>query len=158
MSNTVSVFDVAAYILNAASRMTTWKLQKLCYYAQAWSLVWEEEALFRERVEAWVGGPVVPALYQWHRGRYQVETSPPIGNPNVFTDEQRETIDIVLDRYGKMRGVELVALTHSEAPWRDARMRAGLHPTERGNAQIRRDSMAEYYSGLFNFGQDDEEA
>lgn len=29
------VFDVAAYILQRQGRMTTMKLQKLCYYAQA---------------------------------------------------------------------------------------------------------------------------
>ena len=35
-----SVYDVAAYILEKQGAMTTWKLQKLVYYSQAWSLVW----------------------------------------------------------------------------------------------------------------------
>ena len=157
MSNTVSAFDVAAYILKAAGRMGTWKLQKLCYYAQAWSLVWEEEPLFRERIEAWVGGPVVPALYQWHRGRYTVGSPPPKGNPDVFTRDQQDTIDVVLDRYGKMTGIELSALTHSEAPWIEARRRVGLAPTERGTSKIRLDSMAEFYNGMFNDFPDGEE-
>lgn len=30
-----NVFDVAAYILEKEGEMTTMKLQKLCYYAQA---------------------------------------------------------------------------------------------------------------------------
>jgi uncharacterized phage-associated protein len=34
-----SVFDVAQYILRRKGQMTTWKLQKLVYYSQAWSLV-----------------------------------------------------------------------------------------------------------------------
>ena len=33
-----SVFDVAAYILEKKGEMSTLKLQKLVYYAQAWSL------------------------------------------------------------------------------------------------------------------------
>lgn len=30
-----SIFDVARYILHELGSMNTWKLQKLCYYAQA---------------------------------------------------------------------------------------------------------------------------
>ena len=43
------------------------KLQKLVYYAQAWSLVWDEAPLFHARIEAWSNGPVAPALYREHR-------------------------------------------------------------------------------------------
>jgi hypothetical protein len=34
--------DVAAYILMKSRPMTAWTLQKLVYYSQAWSLVWDE--------------------------------------------------------------------------------------------------------------------
>ncbi len=40
----VSIFDVATYILKKKGPMTTWKLQKLVYYSQAWSLVWDDKA------------------------------------------------------------------------------------------------------------------
>ena len=42
----VSVHDVAAYILQKHGPMTTMKLQKLVYYAQAWGLVWDDCPLF----------------------------------------------------------------------------------------------------------------
>lgn len=32
------------------------------YYAQAWSLVWDEKPLFPERIEAWVNGPVLNCM------------------------------------------------------------------------------------------------
>ena len=48
----VSVFDAAAYIVEKTGEMTTLKLQKLVYYAQAWSLVWDERPLFDEKIEA----------------------------------------------------------------------------------------------------------
>ena len=39
-SDTVAnVFDVAKYILEKEGKLSTMKLQKLCYYCQAWSLV-----------------------------------------------------------------------------------------------------------------------
>ncbi len=43
-----TVFDVAKYILEKNSEMSTMKLQKLCYYAQAWSLVWDDSPIFDE--------------------------------------------------------------------------------------------------------------
>jgi uncharacterized phage-associated protein len=62
------VFDAAAYILKVCGDcdelpVTTWKLQKLVYYSQAWSLVWDDEPLFPEEIQAWANGPVCPALY-----------------------------------------------------------------------------------------------
>jgi len=41
-----SVHDVAAYILDKRGPMSHMKLQKLVYYCQAWSLVWDEELFF----------------------------------------------------------------------------------------------------------------
>ena len=41
----MTVFDAAAYILEQSGEMTAMKLQKLVYYSQSWSLVWDEEPL-----------------------------------------------------------------------------------------------------------------
>jgi len=49
----LSVHDVAAYILKKQGEMSAMKLQKLVYYSQAWSLVWDEKPLFRAQIEAW---------------------------------------------------------------------------------------------------------
>ena len=64
------VFDVAKYILEKQGSMTTMKLQKLVYYSQAWSVVWDEKPIFEERIEAWASGPVVRELYEEHRGMF----------------------------------------------------------------------------------------
>jgi uncharacterized phage-associated protein len=62
----VRVQDVAQYILDNQGAMTATKLQKLCYYSQAWHLVWDERPLFDERIEAWANGPVTRSLYSSH--------------------------------------------------------------------------------------------
>lgn len=142
----INVFDVAQYILNKMGRLTTWKLQKLCYYSQAWSLVWDAEPLFKQRIEAWVNGPVIPTLYEKHKGNFYVNSVG--GNPEKLQKTQRETIDAVLEAYGKKTSSWLSASTHCEFPWKDARRRAHLDIGERGNSQIRLDDMAEYYEGL----------
>lgn len=139
------VHDVAAYVLKRQGPMTTMKLQKLVYYAQAWSLVWDEKPLFRARLEAWAAGPVVPALYRLHRGQFKVSTWPE-GDPARLTALERETIDAVLGFYGPKSSHWLSDLTHQERPWRDARR--GLGPGERGDREITLAAMAEYYGGL----------
>lgn len=143
----VSALDVAQYILKQSGAMTTWKLQKLVYYSQAWSLVWDDVPLFPERIEAWANGPVVPDLYQLHRGNFTVDRIAG-GNPTALSDDERETIDAVLGTYGDRSPQWLSDLTHGERPWRDARDRAGLALGERGSEQITLEEMAEYYGGL----------
>ena len=41
-----NVFDTAKYILEQSGPMSAMKLQKLCYYSQVWSLVWDDAPLF----------------------------------------------------------------------------------------------------------------
>lgn len=142
-----SVFDVAQYILEQRGRMTAWKLQKLVYYGQAWSLVWDEEPLFPERIEAWANGPVVPELYRVHRGKFNVQKIGS-GDASRLSDEQVETIDAVIETYGDKGSEYLKNLTHRESPWLDARTKAGLHEGERGNAQITLGAMMDYYDDL----------
>lgn len=139
------VHDVAAQILAKQGGMTTMKLQKLVYYAQAWSLVWDERPLFKARIEAWASGPVVPILYRMHRGQFKVDKWPE-GDPSRLTETERETIEAVLDFYGPKSSHWLSDLTHREQPWIDARK--GLGPGDRGSTEITHAAMAEYYSGL----------
>jgi uncharacterized phage-associated protein len=141
-----SVHDVAAYILGKYTHsIPAIKLQKLVYYSQAWSLAWEDRPLFPERIEAWVNGPVVPVLYEQHRGQYAV-SSWPLGNACKITEDDASTIDAVLSFYGRRSSQWLSDLTHSEDPWIKARR--GLHPSQRGTAEITLESMAEYYTSL----------
>jgi uncharacterized phage-associated protein len=140
-----NVFDVAAYILTKRSTMTAMKLQKLVYYCQAWSLVWDDAPLFPERIEAWANGPVVRELYEAHRGQFKVQGIGS-GNPAALTQEQRETIDAVLQFYGDKPSQWLSDLTHQEAPWRDARK--GYASGEYCDREITPAAMAEYYGSL----------
>ncbi|KJU85358.1 phage-associated protein [Candidatus Magnetobacterium bavaricum] len=141
----VSVFDIASYILNKCGKMTAVKLQKLVYYCQAWSLVWDEEPLFHEKIEAWANGPVVRELYNKHRGSFEVS---PVsyGDTLCLSEKQKETVDSVLEYYGNKSSQWLSDLTHKEDPWKNARK--GLTPSTRGSRAITHASMMEYYSSL----------
>ena len=141
----VSVFDVAEYILRKKGQMTAWKLQKLVYYSQAWSLVWDDRPLFRARIEAWTNGPVAPTLYREHRGIFKVRKIDK-GKPNNLDQDARDTTDVVLEYYGDKSPQWLSDLTHMEEPWRRARI--GIPEGARSGNEITHDSMAEYYGGL----------
>lgn len=86
----VSVVDVAEYILTSAAadgqpEMETSRLQSLVYLSQGWHLAMTGLPLFREPIEAWAEGPVVPALHALHAGEtvvragffYAKRTAPP---------------------------------------------------------------------------------
>ena len=144
-SSKVSTLDVAAYVLDKIGTMSTMKLQKLVYYSQAWSLVWDEKPLFEEDIEAWANGPVVRELFDYHRGMYQI-SSVITGNPRLLNQAQRDTVDAVLDYYGDKSAKWLVDLSHTEDPWIEARK--GLPTMERADRVMRLDAIAEYYSSL----------
>ncbi len=140
------VIDVASHILKETGNTSTMKLQKLVYYSQAYYLVKYRTPLFSQRIEAWVNGPVVPALYAAHRGQSVVSLGdvnfdrPPSG----LAPAEKEAVLHVLAILGDRTGSELSELTHGERPWVDARR--GLQPTERSNNLIPIESIQTYYS------------
>lgn len=142
---TCSVFDVAKYILEQKNSTTAMKLQKLCYYSQAWSIVWDSEPMFKEDIQAWANGPVVPELFYKHRGQYSV-SSLDEGDTNNLSDSEKETINKVLEFYGGFNSQELSDLTHMESPWKDARK--GIPVGARSENIITNASMEEYYSSI----------
>lgn len=142
-----NVFDTAKYILGKTGLISTWKLQKLCYYSQAWSLAWTGNPIFDEDFEAWSNGPVCPILFRAHRGRFSVgEKDINKGDSNNLSSDQKETIDIVLADYGNMEPYALRELSHSEDPWKNAR--GNIPDGAPCNNVITKDAMGEYYGGL----------
>lgn len=138
--------DVADYILEKCGAMSSVKLQKLVYYAQAWYLVWNDEPLFEEEIQAWVGGPVVVTLYNQHRGIFKLNAVHFQGDTSQIDKETREDIDKVLEFYAHRDAQWLSDLTHMEAPWKEARK--GLSDGERGKSVISHASISEYYSSI----------
>jgi uncharacterized phage-associated protein len=141
----VSVHDVAAYILHKTGKITAIKLQKLLYYCQAWSLVWDDRPIFNARIEAWANGPVVPSVFRLHRGSYYV-SSWPNGNKGTLNLQERGTVNAIVGKYGNKSSQWLSELSHREKPWMDARR--GLGPLDPGHREITKAAMAEYYSSL----------
>ncbi len=144
-----SVYDIARYILEKTGEITAMKLQKLVYYSQAWSLVWDEEVLFDSPIEAWANGPVIRELYNIHKGMFKVnaDTFSNVNSSNL-TQKHKETIEGVLEFYGDKTAQWLSDLAHMEDPWKNSREKAGLSEGERGYSIIELSDIHEYYSGI----------
>lgn len=115
------------------SSATGKRLQKLVYYAEAWSLAWEDQSLFGEAIEGWKDGPCCRSL----RNRRNA------GDLSSLTIEQESVIGDVLRMYGDMTEQELIYQTHQELPWLESRK--GLNPAQPGNREIRRETMKRFY-------------
>ena len=143
-----NVFDVAKYILDSVGgKISTMKLQKLCYYSQAWTLVWDNRPLFGEEFEAWINGPVCRELFNVHKGYFSVNSDiiPDKKLTKKLTTAQTSNIDRVIDFYGDKTGGWLSELTHKEDPWKNV---WSLSNTK--NVIITKESMKNYYSSLSN--------
>lgn len=85
-----SARDIANWFLGAIDRdagdaITHLKLQKLVYYAQAWSLALPARGvpLFDEEMQAWAHGPVAESLFQEHRGNSWDALPAPEETPDI---------------------------------------------------------------------------
>ena len=142
-----TVFDVAKYILHKQGRMSTWKLQKLCYYSQAWHLAWTGNPIFEEDFEAWANGPVCPELFHAHQGKFFVNENDFVrGNADDLDVDVQDSINVVLNDYGEMEPYDLRELSHREAPWINAR--GSIPDGEKCSTVITKESMGEYYGSL----------
>ena len=142
-----TVFDVAKFILDRYGAMSAMKLQKLVFYSQAMSLVWDDVPLFDDDFEAWAKGPVCPALFAAHKGMFMLENSDFLEpySPDIsrLSNEQVETITVVVNSLIDYPPYRLSSMTHKEAPWIDAR--AGIRPGSRCHNIISKECMMEYY-------------
>ena len=141
-----TIFDVARYILDRLGEVSSWKLQKLCFYAQAWAIAWTEKPLFAEEFEAWRNGPVSPDLFRLHQGQFTVRPDDIPGHPEVLTEDELETLNEVLEHYGSWEPYRLREQTHSEAPWKNAR--GNLPWNAPCNTVITKESLGAFYGAL----------
>jgi uncharacterized phage-associated protein len=125
--------------------VTNKKLQKLIYYAQAWSLALRDQKVFEDKIEAWVHGPAVRSVY----GKYKIFGFSTISETVSEDDLKKIPKDVqnllndVWKVYGKYDGEYLELLSHSEDPWQKAR--EGLEPNVGSENEILPDEMKSFY-------------
>ena len=130
----------------AGDSLTHLKLQKLIYYAQAWALVFFDEPLFGESIEAWTHGPVVRSVFDRFRDFGWDALNIPEACPELDS-QTNDLLNEILRVYGQRDAKHLERLTHQETPWKEAR--GDLPPEAYSNNVITKESMQKFYRQLY---------
>ena len=95
------------------------KLNKLVYYAEAWSLALNNKSLYNDPILAWIHGPVIYDVWDTYKGidKQQTTRSNYEEVKSLFDAEDIELLDEIYEEYGKFTGQYLETLTHREFPW-----------------------------------------
>lgn len=148
-----NVRDIAKWFLSHGA-MTHKKVQKLCYYAQAWyCALYDGTPLFDDEIQAWVHGPVVSTLYPIYADYKWSEIPQVEFNESILDSKVLDVLEAVYNTYGDLTGDQLESLTHSEEPWIIAR--GECKPWETSTTPITCASMREYYSKKYEQAQND---
>ena len=119
---TIPLIDVVEHLIRlfaAEERILTHtKLQVLCCNAQALSLSSGDGPLFEERIEAWPGIAIVPALYRDYE-KWEDSSIPSNGASPDLPPARQSLLADVFRRYGALSVMELVTLA-MQGPWQDA--------------------------------------
>lgn len=148
-----NVRDIANWFLSKNS-MTHKKVQKLCYYAQAWyCALYDGTPLFEDEIQAWVHGPVIASLYP-DFAEYKWEDIPKRKfDSSKFSEKTLKILESVYNTYGELTGDQLESLTHSEDPW--IITRENLKPWEISTKSIHCSILRDYYRAKYEQTQND---
>lgn len=140
--------SVAKYFLVNCVEITPLAMQKLLYYAQGFYKVFSGEYLFNDDCEAWVHGPVYRSIYNKYKnyGYNPIEEKAAEYGKVELTNEEQELLEIIMTNFGCYSGKILEKMAHMEAPWRETRK--GLSDSEESNRIIKKDLIANYFTGI----------
>ena len=158
-----NVLDVCRHIINYSNDhnygISNLKLQKLLYFVQAYfvSFTSKKEPCFKDKIEAWDFGPVVPVAYHEYK-RYGNTDIPYVSHyieynftnflqskvipftDTVISDEDKKIIDDLIDNFSEYSTTSLVRITHNQSPWIDAQANGK-------NSVITVDAIRSYFNG-----------
>lgn len=146
----LTCYDVADYFLARCDQesgdiISNLKIQKLAYYAQGFSLVLLGKPLFREKIEAWMHGPVVPDLYHHFKDHGNGALPFPVEiDLRKYSDDEIELLDEVYKVYGQFSAWKLRNMTHEEQPWKQAYIEGAA------SQEITLEMMANFFKTLIN--------
>lgn len=115
--NSIDIGNYFSFIRDTGD-LTNLKIQKLVYYASGFYNVLHKNKLFKENIEAWDYGPVVPSLYHSYKGFKYHSVLVEDFNIDKIDIHIRCFLNDIYKRYSKYSAKELVDMTHfANTPW-----------------------------------------
>jgi uncharacterized phage-associated protein len=144
----ITAHKIAKYIISelqdAGEAVSNIKLQKLLYYVQGWHMGLYDKQVFEDEFQAWRNGPVIYDVFKEYEafGAYNPITKL-THRPNVSEALEKHIYE-VLECYGGESAFSLVALTHREWPWIEARGDLPLHASSQNI--ISKNTMKDFFA------------
>lgn len=145
------IIDVSNYFVKMGIKenyiMTPLKLQKMCYYTKALSLVRGSDLLSEAEFRAWVHGPANWELYRKYVGYYKNTSITSLNCEDlgdILNPSYEEIIKDIYNTFKSYTGEQLEKRTHNELPWQEARK--GLLDYQNGDQIISEITMKDYYT------------
>ena len=120
---------IANYFLGK-DEFTSYVLIKLVYFSYGFYLAINNKKLFREKIQAWKHGPVVPSIYHnlvkfgsepvKRKLVFHSRSKDEFRTPEVDTDDKEliNLLDTIYRKYGKLPESSFKDMTHhSKSPW-----------------------------------------
>lgn len=134
--------EIARYVIQYCQEknytISNLKLQKILYFLQAEFLVDTGMPCFREKIEAWDFGPVVPDVYHVYKIYGSASIPSDKSNTPQIPYRDRVRIDSIVDECAKYAASTLVEITHSQTPWKQAY-------SQGRNTEITNDCIMEFF-------------
>ncbi len=117
-----SAINVARYVIDYSNKkgygISNLKLQKILYFIQAYFLIKYDKCCFKDKIDAWDIGPVIPNVYNQykHFGGNNIL----IKTTNTGLLEGFKDIQTVVDVFKDFSATDLTKLTQSQLPWKVA--------------------------------------
>lgn len=117
-------------------------LLKLTYIAHGWRLEMQNQPLFRNRIEAWQHGPVIPDVYKTFRPQGLTPKTMDTDYPLPTDQADVSFLEEIYKIYAHLSPFKLSELTHVRGgPWETARQWGGWY------AEIPDDLIKSHYIG-----------
>jgi len=142
------LIEVISYIFKMTDEISPLALQKLLYFTQGIYLAVYNKPLYEEDCRAWVHGPVYEPVYRMFKSfKFNpIDDSRFVLIKNRYkelTAEEKKIIELVVNTFGRYSGKVLENITHTEAPWIEARK--NCLPGEHSNELISKASIKKYF-------------
>lgn len=116
---------IAKYVIHRCAQngrpISNLKLQKILYFIQAELLVSTNQPCFKDDIEAWSSGPVVPAAY-FEFMIFGDTNLPDQGNDgfDAIAEKDKDRLNAIISDAAKYSASQLAEITHNQRPWKDA--------------------------------------
>lgn len=138
-----NVLDICRFIINYCDEkdysLSNLKLQKILYFIQAYflSCTDSKKPCFKEKIEAWTFGPVVPVAYHEYK-QFGNTNIPRVTHyieynennfwkskvmqyhDDIICNGDKEIIEKLVDKFAKYSTTALVNITYHQTPWMNA--------------------------------------